>query len=254
MIGFTSFDRDIVIDGVTYYANTAIDPTAIKQDTDAGSNDFEAKGFIDSSLINDIDLRSGRYQDAEVDVFIGDFITGERVKTLAKGTWGETKKNNLTWQVTIQTNADKLNKGVVQKLQETCRWTKRLDDPRCGIGAFSRSILATINTINSTQNYTTNQSIPIPHIFNQSSGGGYIIPESGSNVGFKLDIDYVTTGGIVHLIKVPPYPFQVGDIIRIYPGCDGQDYTCTTYFNNRNNFGGIPTGGNFFPTKEDLRK
>lgn len=254
MIGFTSWDRDIVIDGVTYYANTAIDPTAIKQDTDAGSNDFEAKGFIDGSLISDTDLRMGRYQGAEVDVFVGDFIANTRVKTLAKGTWGETKKNNLTWQITIQTNADKLNNGVVQKLQETCRWTKRLDSPQCGIGAINRSILATITTINSTQNFATNQTISIPHIFNNSSGGGYIIAESGANVGFKLDIDYVTSGGVVHIMRIPPYSFQVGDKIRLYPGCDGQDHTCTNYFNNRNNFGGIPTGGNFFPNKEDLRK
>ena len=256
-IGFTSLDRNLVIDGVTYYANTAIDPTAISQDTDGGSNDLEIKGLIKSDLLRDVDIRSGLYNGKEIEVFVADFANLTNVRTLVKGTWGEVKKTNLTWAVTVKTNADRLNNTVSQKIQGSCRWTGRLRSPRCGVNIEDHAISATITGGISGKVFNTNQTFSAPdstRIFNVTSGGGYIVVQTGNNAGFTLRIDNVNQSGVVTLLDYPPYAFQVDDIVVLYPGCDGTSYTCDRFYNNLDHWGGFPTDGNFFPTKEDLRR
>ena len=253
MIGFTSLDRDVVIDGVIYYANTAIAPTAVNQDMDINVNNLEITGFIDSSLITDIDLRMGRFNGEKVEAFIGDFTSSTKIKTLVKGTWGGAKKDNLTWQATINTNADKLDTPLTNVISPYCRWTGRLENPRCGVGREAFAISGAITGGISNRTFNTDMAIPKPRIFNWSSGGGYLIATTGNNAGFRLDLDAVNESGVITTLKFPPYAWQIGDELTIYPGCDGSFSMCKNDYNNQNRWGGVPADNNFYPTGVDLR-
>lgn len=252
-LGFTSFDRDVTIDGIVYYASGAIDPTAVSQDSESGAANFEVKGFLDSELISDIDIRAGKFTNAEVEVFVGDWLTQTKVRVLAKGRWGEVVQDGLTWRMTVQTNADRLNDTVHNVIQPNCRWTGRLDSPRCGIDKYAFGHLADITTVNSPKQFIIATTINNPHIFNWSSGSGYIEVKTGLNAGLEFEIDNVS-GSTVTLRKNAPYTFEVGDSIQLVPGCDGSFWTCQTIFGNNQKWGGFPTDGNFFPTATDLRR
>jgi uncharacterized phage protein (TIGR02218 family) len=252
-LGFTSFDCDVTIDGIVYYASGAIDPTAVTQDSESGAGNFEVKGFLATDLISDIDIRLGKFTDADVEIFVGNWITKQKVRTLAKGRWGEVVQDGLTWRMTVQTNADRLNDTVHNVIQPNCRWTGRLDNPRCGKNKYDFGHLGTITTVSSPKQFVITETINNPHIFNWSSGSGYIEVNTGANAGFEFEIDSVS-GSTVTIRKNPPYAFEVGDEIQLVPGCDGSFWTCQTIFGNEQKWGGFPTDGNFFPTATDLRK
>lgn len=252
-LGFTSIDRKVSIDEVDYNPQAAIDPTSAKLNSALESNNLDIKGFIDSELISDQDLRAGKFNGERVKVFVADFITGEVVKTLAVGRWGQVQKTDQTWQVTIRTAADILQQSVYQSLGRSCRWTKRLQDPRCGINLASFTVTTTITGVTDSKTFTLG-SVPSPAlIYNWSGGAGYVEFTTGLNAGYKLAIDTVQGGGL-SLRVTPPYAVEEGDELKIVPGCDGTMGMCKNQFNNVANWGGVAEGLHFFPTKEDLRR
>jgi len=253
MIGFTSLDRDITIDGVIYYGNVAITPTAVTEDMDINDNNLEISGFIVGSLISDIDIRLGKFNGQKVEAFIGDFVAGSKVKTLVKGDWGGATKDPLKWQATVNTDADKLDTPLTNVLSPYCRWTGRLDNPRCGVNKSAFAISGEITGGISNRTFNTDMTIAKPRIFNWSSGGGYLIATTGNNAGFKLDIDNVNESGVITTLRFPPYTWEVGDEVTIYPGCDGSFSMCKNDYGNSNRWGGIPADGHFYPTGTDLR-
>lgn len=265
-IGFTSLDRAITIDDVVYYPNTAISPSSVKKAAAIESNNFDVKGLIDSDLLSDIDLRAGKYNDSKVTVFIGNFLTGQVVKVLAVGRWGQVKKTDQTWEVTIRTTADILNQSVFQSISRTCRYLKRLEDPRCGVDIDAFTTNGTVASVTGAtqgvyQFFITATNFPgfggKEQIYNWKAGSGYARFLTGNNAGYKLPIRDVFpgTGTVgVNLLQTPPYAVNVGDTLQLIPGCDGSMVFCRYNFNNAANYGGIADGAHFFPTKEKLRR
>jgi uncharacterized phage protein (TIGR02218 family) len=265
-IGFTSLDRAVTIEGIVYYPNTAISPSSVKKSAAIESNNFDVKGLIDSEMLSDIDLRAGKYNDAKVTVFIGNFLIGSVVKVLAVGRWGQVKKTDQTWEVTIRTTADILNQSVFQSLSRNCRYLKRLQDPRCGVNIASYT---TNGTVTSVTGFTSGiyqfiiSATNFPgfggkeQIYNWQAGAGYVRFLTGNNAGYKLPIREVfSSGGSVgiNILQTPPYAVNIGDTLELIPGCDGSMVFCRYKFNNAARYGGIADGAHYFPTKEQLRR
>jgi uncharacterized phage protein (TIGR02218 family) len=215
-------------------------------------------------ILTDNDLRAGKYNGKKVEVFIADFITGEKVKVLTVGKWGQVKKTDQTWEITIRTNADILNQSVYQSLSRSCRWAKRLEDSRCGVGLDSKTTDGTVTVANDGSNLRFRISATnFPgfgdnvSIYNWTNGSGYVEYLTGNNAGYKLAINFVYDpgGGAVgvQLLNTPPYAVNVGDTLKLRPGCDGSMIMCRYRYDNASNFGGISEGAHFFPTKEKLR-
>lgn len=83
--------------------------------------------------------------------------------------------------------------------------------------------------------------------------GGAVIFETGDNAGRLIEVkdwEDNSFGGIVTLFLPAPYTVQIGDTLRIYPGCDKRLQTCITQFNNVLNFRGEP----YIPGQDDILK
>lgn len=263
-VGFTALDR-AVTSGVVCNPQTSISPSSVKKTAAIESNNLDIKGLIDSELLTDLDLRAGKYSGSKVKVFIANFLTGANVKTLTVGRWGQVKKTDQTWEITVRTNADILQQSVFQSLSRSCRWTKRLEDPRCGFNIDDATTNGTVTLANDGgSNRFRISATNFPgfgdnvSVYNWTNGSGYVRYLTGNNAGYKLPINFVYDpgGGAVgvQLLKVPPYEIEVGDTLKLIPGCDGSMIMCKYRYNNEANFGGITEGGNFFPTKEKLRQ
>lgn len=81
--------------------------------------------------------------------------------------------------------------------------------------------------------------------------GGAITFETGENQGRLIEIkEWVQENSRLTLFLPSPYPVQVGDTARIYPGCDKRLETCIGIFNNILNFRGEP----YIPGQDDILK
>jgi len=264
-IGFTSLDRSITVGGVECLPNASVSPSSVKKTAAIESNNLDIKGLIDSEHLSDLDLRAGKFSGAKVKVFIVNFLTGAIVKTLTVGRWGQVRKTDQTWEITVRTNAEILQQSVFQSLSRSCRWTKRLEDSRCGVNIANFTTDGTVTLANDDGvNRFRISATGFPgfgdnvSIYNWTNGSGYVQYLTGNNAGYKLPINFIYDpgGGAVgvQLLKSPPYAIEVGDTLKLIPGCDGSMIMCRYRFNNQANFGGISEGAHFFPTKEKLRQ
>ena len=255
-IGFTSHDRDLIINGVTYHAKTAIDPTAFRRQIGLNPDNLDVQIFLDSGLIRDVDVRAGKYDNSEITKAIIDYANLpddiEQGYDVIKGNIGKISLNGDLFMFGVDTKDAVLSKPALQKFTNVCRWEKRLEDPRCPKDINTLKITGVITSVVNTIQFYFDQVIEDPFIFDQSSGGGYLIAETGDNIGIKFWINYVQNNGRIELKIAAPYTWQNGDTVTIYPGCNGLRDTCDRYFNALDGWGGCPTDGNFAPALSDL--
>lgn len=112
-------------------------------------------------------------------------------------------------------------------------------------------VVATV-TSNSVFTLTITESRAVDDWFN----GGALTFETGNNAGITIEVrDWVNSTSSVTLFLTAPYDVQVGDLVRIYPGCDKRDATCSGRFSNILNFRGEPfvPGERFLTTYPDAK-
>jgi uncharacterized phage protein (TIGR02218 family) len=57
--GFTSFSRDLVVDGITYKASTGFTPTAIETSAGLAVDQLEVEAILNDTSITEADLQAG---------------------------------------------------------------------------------------------------------------------------------------------------------------------------------------------------
>lgn len=81
--------------------------------------------------------------------------------------------------------------------------------------------------------------------------GGGLTFETGNNAGLTIEVkDWTRSDNTVEIFMGAPFPIQVGDKLRLYPGCDKRVATCKAKFDNSINFRGDP----YVPGPDELGK
>ena len=123
VLGFTDHDQDITYSGVTYYAETGYTRSAIQSDSMLSVDNMEVTGILNSSYIDEHDLRNGVYNYARVDIYLvnwNDLTAGDM--QLRRGWFGEvvvTPVGTFTTELRGLTQALMSNFGAT--IQPLCR-------------------------------------------------------------------------------------------------------------------------------------
>ncbi|HVY13371.1 MAG TPA: DUF2163 domain-containing protein, partial [Alphaproteobacteria bacterium] len=64
VLGFTSFDADIVLDDVTYKADNAFQSSALESRNALSTDNLSMQGILSSEAIAEEDIAAGRYDHA----------------------------------------------------------------------------------------------------------------------------------------------------------------------------------------------
>ena len=106
--------------------------------------------------------------------------------------------------------------------------------------AWTRDAVVASITDRSTFTITVTETRAVDDWFT----GGVLVFESGANNGHVIEIrSWIAPGSPASQLTIfLPLPFDavIGDTLRLYPGCDKQQATCTAKFNNILNFRGEP--------------
>ena len=87
---FTDHDRDLLVEGETYRASTGYSRTAVASDADLAVDNLEVEGVFDSEELSEADLRAGRFDRAEVRIFLVNWADpAQGVLKLRRGWFGE---------------------------------------------------------------------------------------------------------------------------------------------------------------------
>ncbi len=246
---FTSHDKDLVINGVTYKANSAIQPTAYQSNSQLSLDSIQ----FDSVLIDftEYDLFNNIEKGATIETGIVDWLdlpnTINESIDYQKGLIGEIESNGHYYKFEFLSKAaSKLNQGYNDKLTSICR--HRFGDSMCKY--IPQEFIVSVNSlIGDTSRIiidtpTDNGYLSKNHRF------GIITFTSGELSGQVYSIDRIEDGA-----NNESYVYLHNNILRlplssdtaiIKEGCLRTIAVCREY-NNIENYGGIPVGGNWMP-------
>lgn len=239
--GFTTHDKPLTIDGVTYEPAASFRPSDIASGSDLDTDNLTVEGVLDSTSITEDDLRAGRWDHAAFRIFAvnwSDLTMGEY--KMRAGTLGEAQAHRHFFSIELLGLMENYSVAIGVVTQPMCRAS--LGDSRCkvdisaiGSPATSGTVTGTIDTAG-TDFFTLNDSA-------RTEADGYfdegvITFTSGENNGLSFEVKAYVVG--VWITKTP-FPYDAtGADYTMTRGCDRRFATCSGTFNNAINFRGEP--------------
>lgn len=239
---FTSHNRPFTFQGEVYTPCNGITATALQLSANVGETDnIDLSGLIYDGAVSAIDLWTGRFNDAEVEVWRVAWDGTGYNELIMSGRCGDLQIADLTYKFEVVSPGDRLTqRSVVETVTPTCRYV--LGESRCGVNLASFTQTGTVTGVT-----TPNVRISAKRrIFTDTSRAeaaeywqlGKLTWTSGKNNGLSVDVRSFSGGQFV-LERALPYDIEIGDQYSVITGCDKSAATCHSKFTNKINFGGF---------------
>lgn len=238
--GFTDHDADISLDGVACRAGTGLDSSEATQRLGLAVDGAEIVGALADASLNETDLAAGRYDAAQIEVWLVDWSAPELRLLLMAGTLGEIKRDGSAFTAEFRSLTDRLNLDSGRLYTANC--DADLGDARCTIDLDNPAPRGS----GSVAALTGASSFLASGLDGFADGwftAGRLVFTSGANAGVAVEVKlHRGSGGGVSLSlwQAMPEPIAVGDGFMVTAGCDKRFATCRDRFANADNFRGFP--------------
>lgn len=244
VMGFTSHDKPITYNGVTYEQASGFTPSAIDESVGLKVDNLEIESILDSNNISEEDIEAGLYDYARIEIFIvnyEDLSQGHMI--LKKGILGALKVGRNSFYTEVRGLSQLYTNTITESFCETCR--AELGDARCKVDLNAITVTGSIIASTNDREFTTDVTTYADGYFDY----GLLVFTSGANATYAMEVkQYQQAGGAFKLFLKLPKPIAPGDTFTVYPGCDKKLTTCEQKFNNVVNFRGEP----YIPGKDRL--
>jgi uncharacterized phage protein (TIGR02218 family) len=232
-LGFTTHDRDLMRDGLAYRAAPGMLPSAIACSDGFDADTLDIKGALTSGAIRAADLEAGRWDGAEILVFMIDWTApdGERL-ILARGELGEVSLKGDAFEAELRGPAAALDAPVCPLTSPECR--AELGDKSCRVDMAGRVRTTRIAAVIGETVVEVDDAAA-----GDAYAGGTLRWLGGANSGLESAI-VAAAGTRLTLAEPPPSAVAPGDPVEIDEGCDKSLATCAGRFANALNFRGEP--------------
>lgn len=251
MIGTTTSDRPLTIDGLIYKPTGAVDAVAIQKDVKLSTDHVEIRSVLDNDAVSAKDILNGRYRDAAIALVKVDYLNPPNTllegEVLLSGRVGKIEATDSLYVMEIRGLTAILNQGISVKASPICRW--RFGDKNCGIDLAPMTYAGSISgIINNKELITTlNPTHSLEY--------GFIEFLTGVNQGLIYTVEK-NTGGLIQLLNILQFSPESSDEIRAIAGCRKDQWTCRDVWANLNEFGGELSpwddDSGFFPGTDKL--
>ncbi|MBY0408103.1 MAG: DUF2163 domain-containing protein [Rickettsiales bacterium] len=239
VLGFTDHDRDITFEGVTYLAKTGFTPSAIQSSGDLRVDNLDMEGMLSADALTEADIRAGRYDFAEIGVFMVNYRDlSQGSLALHQGWLGEVAMGKTAFLAEIRGLSQRLSQTAGEFYSASCR--AALGDARCKVNLAAHTVTGAVSGVFSALRFSDAGRGEASGIFSF----GKVSFSSGANSGLSMEVKeylYQTgVGGVFTLVLPLPYALQPGDTYAVSKGCDKTTGTCAGRFGNIVNFRGEP--------------
>jgi uncharacterized phage protein (TIGR02218 family) len=231
-LGFTSHDRDVVIDGLMFQASPGMRPTSIVESSGLETDGLEIGGALTSSAISADDLAAGRWDAARFEIFLFDWsnpAAGKRILTV--GELGAVSRSDAAFEAEMLGLTRLLDQPVVPRTSPGCRAS--FGDAACGLNRPRFLHRRTVVTVAGETILLT------PAITAGSFAYGQVRWLDGANAGLVCDVIANDANGVT-LARLPHFAVTPGTRLELIEGCDKRLETCAARFGNAINFRGEP--------------
>lgn len=230
VFGFTTHDRDLVIDAVTYQADTGMLASAAQARAGASVDNLDIAGMLDAAAISESDLLAGIWDGAAIEVSIVNWADlGQGAVIVQTGHIGNVSLKGGQFTAEMRSLAQALQETVGTIMTRRCN--ADLGDARCGISLAAYTVNGSVSGVTSRQAFAAS-TLP-------AAVGGLLTWTSGANAGLAMEVK-TAAGGAITLALPMPYDIAVSDAYSVAAGCDKNLSTCVGTFSNAVNFRGFP--------------
>ena len=232
--GFTDHDEDLIVDSLTYASATGFTATAVESKADLSVDNMDLDGVLTSSDITETDILTGKYDYAEVEIFMVNYEDLAAGKIYVKrGRMGEVRTVRGKFTAEMRSLSQQLQQKLGEVYTPSC--SAVLGDARCkkALGAF---------TVNTTVSSASDRQKFKATALTQAAGyftGGELVFTSGDNLGLRIEVKEFSATQITLALPMPN-SVDIGDAFTIIAGCDKTSATCKAKFANLINFRGFP--------------
>lgn len=236
-LGFTSHDRDIVYDGVTYARESAITRSSTSANNGISLQTLDLDGLINADAFDEDDIRAGVLDGASVYLFLINWAkTSDGIIKLVRGSLGDITLKSGIYTLQINGLQKKLQNEILRIYSPLC--DAEFGDATTGCG-YDLAAVQQSGTVDSASDKKNFISTDITITTNDEMNMGRIAFTTGDNAGATLEIKDSATDGSIELYLSAPFSIGAGDEFTIVPGCNKLFSTCK---NNGQalNFRGFP--------------
>jgi len=230
VVGLTSHDRDLMVDGIRYRAAPGMKPSALETRDGIEAETMDMEGAIASDAIGARDLDAGRWDGAELKLFVTDWTAPETAPvTVARGSLGAVERRGASFTAELQGVIRALDRPVCPATSPSCRAI--LGDRACRIDLAPRTYVRRVVAVEGRA-VTLDAAAPAGAMafgelrWTQGAACGLASPVVGE------------AGAVLTLAEVPPFALDLPARVRLIEGCDKQLATCRDRFGNAANFRG----------------
>ena len=233
MLGFTSHDRDLWLEGLWYRARPGVTPSALVMDDSLDAALVEIEGVFDGVLMRTADVESGRWDGAEVEMLVLDWAVPEAgAERLLRGSLGDFTRTGSGFRAEIAGDARALDAGGAPLCSPFCR--ARLGDRACGVDMAGRHVDALV--VEEAAGGVRLEQMPAA-VADFTFGRFRVLTGTGAGT----DREITGADGDLLLLDQPLQGMvRAGDLVRLEHGCDGRFSTCCERFANGLRFCGEP--------------
>ena len=233
-LGFTSHDRDLLIDHLRYRAAPGMLPSAIRLTDGFDAHRLDVSGALSSAAISGEDLGGGRWDGAVVTIFMVDWEDPDGAQiALARGAIGDVSTINSGFSAELRGATALLDRPVSEQTSPECR--AELGDGRCRVDMAGRRRLTRILSVPAEDVVEVAEFSAEPNAY----GYGRLRWIGGRNGGLESAV-LASNQGRITLREPSAYLPAAGDMVEIIEGCDRSFATCGARFANTANFRGEP--------------
>lgn len=233
-LGFTDSDLDLNIDGVKYIAQTGFNRSAVDSAEGLGIDNLEVEAIIDSNVIDSQDILSGKYDFAEISIFVVDYLEPSSEKLQLRTGWiGEVSVSSGKFVAEIRGLMQAFNTTLGDLYSPSCRAV--LGDGKCKVDLKKYEYVGSVSAVLGEDLFIDSKLEKPDGYYN----GGTMRFTSGKNKGksFEIASHFHNT---LKLMTTPHFEISPSDEFVLYIGCNKSFDTCVAQFNNAINFRGEP--------------
>ncbi len=240
VMGFTDHDLDLIFEGVVFRAGTGLTARALSQVSGLAVDNSEAVGALSDAGVREEDLRAGRFDGAEVRLWLVNWqdVTARIMRF--RGTLGEVVQAGGEFRAELRGLSEALNRSGGRVLQQGCDAV--LGDGRCGLDLRAAEFGGTFSVLAVRERRVL--VLPLEAGFEAgwfAQGTCRFIGGAAAGLSGTVKRDSWEPGlRIVELWEEPPMLPAVGDLVEVRAGCDRLANTCRSKFRNFSNFRGFP--------------
>jgi len=238
--GFTDHDRDVMLNAVLCRADSGLSGSELVARLGLSVDGIEIAGALSDDSLTEEALAAGRYDAAQVDMYIVDWSDPSLHVLMSRGHIGEVRREGTAFAAELRGLADALNVETGRHYTPTC--AADLGDARCGVD-LSNPLFHGEGVVTAMQGTSRFAVSGLGAFADGWFTGGQLTFASGANDGMAMEVKRHDNDGasvVIELWQAMPLAVEPGDGFIVTAGCDKRFATCRDRFANVLNFRGFP--------------